>query len=339
MGSLLRWCALVVCGLSVMACGATGSTSTGSPPSGDATVDARVDAGGEAQAPLHKGDSGPPTCGDGVCNGKETCISCSLDCGQCEACPLAPTCSNALGEPTSPTPRPDLDQGLADAGADADAHVVVPSSMPGDDGCENPQLRMRIESITTNSGSGTTVCMVEATDGSTSEVATTSETGDLSDGQTFYFDPGTSVFWGQNALHTTTNNLTITYNCFLVVDNSAWAATLTALGSAAKSAGGIAGPYGWVFGAGSAAAAAAAAALQANSGNDLMLNAQQTIAKTELLDLTNGRVWTIRKTGGSCSLGGSCGSCDLGANGSCWDWQIDVESWGCAAGNGTKTSK
>jgi hypothetical protein len=130
------------------------------------------------------------------------------------------------------------------------------------------------------------------------------------------------VFWGQKALHATTNNLTITYNCFLVVDNTAWAATLKALGNAAQQAGGIAGPYGWVFGAGSAAAQAAAAALQANNGNDLKFNAQQTIAKTELLDLTNGREWTVRETGGSCVLG----------IGDCWDWQISVVSWGCAAG-------
>jgi hypothetical protein len=234
-----------------------------------------------------------------------------------------------VGDPSSPTPRPDLDQGLADAGADGGVDASAPYSMPGQDGCENPELRLRIERITTNTGGGTTVCMVEATDGATSEVATTSVTGDLSSGQTFYFDPGTSIFWGQNGLHTTTNNLTITYNCFLVTNDATWTAALNALGQAAQQAGGIAGPYGWAFGAGAAAAKAAAAALQANNGNSLTLNAQQTIPKSELLDLTNGRVWTIRETGGTCVLG----------IGDCWEWQIDVESWGCAKGNGERPSK
>jgi hypothetical protein len=277
-----------------------------------------ADAGEQLDAP---GNDGPTTCGDGRCAGGETCLSCSLDCGQCPACALAPSCSNALGAPSNPTPRPDLDQGVAlpDAGTDAG----VPSALPGADGCQNPQLRMRIVDITTYSGSGTTFCIVDANDGATSEVAITPQSKALSDGETFYFDPATSMFWGQTGLHTTTNNLTITYNCFLVVDNSAWSSALQALGQASQQAGGIAGPYGWAFGVASAGAQAAAAAINATNGAKLKLNAQQTIDKSELLDLTNGRVWSIRKSGGGWLDG--------------WNWQIDVESWGCALGAPTSS--
>jgi hypothetical protein len=262
------------------------------------------------------GEAGSPACGDGLCNGGETCETCSLDCHECPACALAPTCSNALGLPSHPTPRPDLFIGTSspDAGADAG----VPNALPGQNGCQNAQLRLRIAKITASSGGGTLSCIVSADDGATSEVATTTRTKKLGDKESFAFDVGTSLFWGQTDLHTTTNNLTITYNCFEIVDNTAWSSALDALGKAAQSAGGIAGPYGWAFGAAGAATQAAGAAVQANNGAKLKLNAQQTIDKGELLDLTNGRVWSIRQKGGGWFDG--------------WNWEIDVESWGCAHG-------
>jgi hypothetical protein len=83
----------------------------------------------------------------------------------------------------------------------------------------------------------------------------------------------------------------------------------------------VGGPYGWAFGTASAAAAAAAAAVTATNGDDHLFNAQQTIAKSELLDLTNGRTWSIDEGGGS----------DWTLN--AWNWQIAIESWGCAAGS------
>ncbi len=54
------------------------------------------------------------------------------------------------------------------------------------------------------------------------------------------------------------------------------------------------------------------------SGDNLKLNGQQTISKSEFLDLTNGRVWNVRESGGSLF--------------SKWDWELQIESWGCAAG-------
>jgi hypothetical protein len=219
----------------------------------------------------------------------------------------------------NPTPRSDLNLGddAVDAGPDASA---PPSALPGEDGCQNAQLRLRVSQITTYAGGAQVYCVISSSDGVNSEAALTTKTKSLGSGESFSFDPTSSVFWGQNSLHPTTDNLTVTYNCFKVVDNSGWAAALGALSGAAQAAGGIAGPYGWAFGAGSAAAAAAAAAVNAASGDDLQLNAQQTISKTELLDLTNGRTWTIRKSGGSKWTFSD------------WDWELTIESYGCADG-------
>lgn len=304
----------------LLGCGASGSTGSGF---GGGAGDAGDDA--SATFPTFPAaDAGPGRCGDGTCNTNENCETCSLDCGECPACSLAPSCSEAVGLPVDPSPRLDLDIGEdVDAGPDAS----VPSALPGDNGCQNAQLSLRIAQITTYKGGGQIYCIVSSTDGVSSEAALTGETKDLGDGESYAFDPTNSVFWGgtggadggtETAFHSTSDNLTITYNCFVVENNSAYSAALNALAGAAQSAGGIAGPYGWAFGIGSAAASAAAAAVNAASGDDLKLNGQQTIAKTELLDLTNGRVWYVRQSGGNIFTA--------------WDWELQIESWGCAAG-------
>jgi hypothetical protein len=117
------------------------------------------------------------------------------------------------------------------------------------------------------------------------------------------------------SLQPTTNNLTLTYQCYKV-GSDAWSKALGALGDAAGKAA-DSGPYGWAFGIASAGAAAAAAAAKATEGDEYRLNDQQTIDRAQLLDLTNGREWKIRQKG-------SCGIlCD-------YDWTLVIETWGCA---------
>lgn len=253
--------------------------------------------------------SGPATCGDNTCNGTETCESCPRDCGACPKCPLAPSCTDAVGVPANPTLRGDLSQ----PEAATDGGVPAPAE-PGT--CRDPELRLRIERVVAHKGGGEIYCVVSATDGATSEAAVTTKTKKLDDKESHYFDPTTGLLWGQKALHPTTNNLTVTFNCF-VVKSDAWANVLKAMGDTATKLGGSATPYGWAFGLGGVAANAAAAAVQAGSGDELRFNAQQVIDKKQLLDLTNGRYWSLRK-GGDCGL-----FCD-------WDWEIFVQSWGCA---------
>jgi hypothetical protein len=255
---------------------------------------------------------GPSTCGDGKCAGGETCRTCARDCGECPKCPLAPSCTDAVGVPSSPTLRGDLSQppvksdgGAADAGVPTGAGV-----------CQDPELRLRVERVLAHKGGGQIYCVISATDGATSEAAVTTKTKSLGDNESHYFDASTALYWGQKELHRTTNNLTVTFNCFLV-KSDAWAKVLKAMGDTATQLGGTPTPYGWAFGLGGVAANAAGAAVQAGAGDDLRFNAQQVIDKKDLLDLTNGRYWSIRKSGG-CGL-----FCD-------WDWEIFVQSWGCA---------
>ncbi len=261
----------------------------------------------------------PVACGDGICQPTESCSTCAKDCGECPKCEYAPSCKDAVGVPATTTPRPDLDitdhpVTTKDGGADGGATPVVHSSV-----CQTPQLRMRLQKIQTRSGGATIYCVVNASDGATSEVTITTKTSDMKDGDTYYFDPTVGVFWGQKELHPSPNNITVTYNCFKVNSDS-WSKVLKAAGDAAAQAGGYAGPYGWAFGLGAVGADVAAAAVQATSGDDLILNSQQVIDKKTLLDLTNDRSWLIRK------------SHDGGFLGYSWDWELDVESWGCADG-------
>lgn len=259
--------------------------------------------------------SASTVCGDGACGVSETCGACPDDCGECAKCGAAPSCTDAVGTPTSTTLRADLciDEsggGGTDAGTSAE---------PNGEGCGDAQLRIRLASVKTNSGGSTVYCVVNASDGISSEVALTVKTKALEDGETYYFDPAIGTLWGQKSLQKTTNNLTLTYNCFRVKSDS-WSKVLSAASDAATDVSGVAGAYGWAFGLGAVGAEVAAAAISASSGDELVFNAQQTIARDKLLDLTNARSWKIRKAHDGGFLGWD------------WDWELTVESWGCADG-------
>src|SRR5262249_24761682 len=169
------------------------------------------------------------TCGDQRCNGNETCLTCPGDCGACLACSAAPSCTDALGVPASPTRRYDLDVNATDT---PDLAGTPPAQPAGND-CTDPQIRVRIAKINVAKGGGKLYCIVSASDGARSEVAITTKTRDLGDNEANYFDPTVAMFWGQKTLATTTDNLTITYDCFKV-GSDAWAKALQALSDASQ---------------------------------------------------------------------------------------------------------
>src|SRR5580704_9820257 len=132
------------------ACGASGTAGGGS---------AEVDGGqGATTVPsIPTPEAGPAVCGDGQCSSGETFETCSLDCGECPACSLAPSCPEAVGLPVSPSPRLDLDIGESvDAGPDAS----FPYPLPGTDGCQDAQLSLRIAQITPYEGVGQIYCII-----------------------------------------------------------------------------------------------------------------------------------------------------------------------------------
>jgi hypothetical protein len=254
-------------------------------------------------------------CGDGKCSADENCRTCTVDCGKCAKCEFSPSCDGALGAPVAPVLRGDLCDPVATGDGGAAPAPIVGTS------CLDPELRIRISKIRSRDGDGDVYCIVDAADGSSSEAAITSKMP-LTGGKEVFFSQGEGTLWGQKALKPTTNNLTLTYSCYKVADNGgAWAAALSALGSTATAVGGSSlNPYGWAFDLGGAGANAAAAAVQAaNSKDELRINWQQTISKDQLLDLTNGRTWTVRRT----DSGGLFGT-------GSWDWEITIQSWGCA---------
>src|SRR5438270_12822072 len=57
--------------------------------------------------------SAAPSCGDQLCSAGESCTSCPEDCGACPGCSAAPSCTGALGVPTAPLHRYDLDVNAA----------------------------------------------------------------------------------------------------------------------------------------------------------------------------------------------------------------------------------
>lgn len=265
----------------------------------------------------------PETCGDNVCNNGEDCLSCEEDCGKCPECGHAPSCTGAIGVPINPTTEGNLCEpgGYAWPGY-PDAGVEPPAT------CGPPKLRFRISKIHAgNVDDKAMYCVVQASDGVQSGVVITNKTGDLADGMEFKFATANGMFWGPTELAETKNNLEITYNC-MRVNSDVWSAVLAAAGVAAEQAGGVLGGsgYGWAFGLGGVGLQAAAAAINAASGDDNLLNAQQIIDRNQLLDLANGRSWTIQyKTPKSAKL---CGGFFSGYE-EC-DVTITIESWGCA---------
>lgn len=269
------------------------------------------------------------TTADGGTKSAKKCQVCDFDVKPSSdtRCPVAPACANgSLGAPVDPAPRDDLSIHIENGNAKEVGDGGAPA--PTDAECLNPQLRLRVKDFKIIKGDAKdgAYCIIEASDGVTSEAAITMRTGELKEGDSFPFPIQQGMLWGQLVPECTANNLTLSYYCFKVVDNSTWAAALDAMGKAAGSLGGSAAGaatgYGWAFGLGGAAAQAAAAGLTAAQKDENRIRIQQTIGTADLLDLTNGRSWTIRsKVRDGCGLIGCSRD---------WDWEITVQAWGCA---------
>jgi hypothetical protein len=286
-------------------------------------------------------DAAAAVCGDRVCVSGETCKACPSDCGDCPKCNLAPSCSNGLALPSQPAmiAFDDLAKPMPPATTDAGAPIVST--------CEDAQLRLRIARLEvghqakevwlpTGTISGppqSYYCVVQASDGvvvsstpdaganGTVEVALTKPTAQIPDYQGADFAPTDSIFWGQLGPRLTHNNLTITYSCFQQKDSGA-ASWTNVLNAAAGAAGSLAssGPYGWAFGLGSIGLQVVAAAVGAaqNQGDWHMFDVTQTIDRSRLVDLTNGRRWSFTQSGGESAFHYP------------WKLSVVVESWGCA---------
>jgi hypothetical protein len=318
-----RQCACEAGDTGTQAC-ATGGSGWGACVCNTGFLDGGADAAGDAAG----------VCGDGTCNSNESCITCPADCGMCPACSTAPSCTGASSVPSQTTAL----ASFSNASKTMYTSGVGFTDPVGQTICSVPLLKLRLSQIQVRKngapGSGLQMfCMVQADDGQSSQLLLTPQYMNLSDNNPpIVLSPAQGTFWGQavDGVKLSQFNLTATYQCFMVLQPGALQSALNAIAGVAGSAAGIPGnPYGWAFGVGGAAAAAAAAAAATGTGTTPLLNVQQTIDQSALLKLTNGYTWSIEETG-STKADGDCGffgSCD-------WDWELDVEAWGCAAPKG-----
>lgn len=332
-----------VLALSALAC-ASGSGGKGkgvaTEPIDSSDASVGVDAGAPEEPELpDDSDSGEedwtPTdprkeegvCGDLVCNINETCASCEPDCGRCPECTHAPTCTGAVAVPSFSVHLEEFDNGdrvLYSSGVDETTGEPLGTDFTQTD-CIAPQLRMRVRQIKVvrdgvSGGTADLYCIINASDGAHEEVMITPLQKDIGDDAPPILFPDTAaMFWGQGMPWQTLNNLTITYQCFRAVSNESYKKVFDAIQNGSQAAGGIAGANGWAFGAVGVVAGLISAAIP--EGNDqTRIMVQQTIDRSMLLELTNGRRWTIRGTGGPTDIFG----------GGVWDWSLEVESWGCS---------
>ncbi len=279
------------------------------------------------------GSDAAAVCGDGVCAATENCVACPADCGTCPACSAAPSCTGASSVPASPT----AEASFNNAGQTMYTSGVGFGLTPAETMCSYPLLKMRVSQIQVHkNGSPDSLemfCIVQADDGQSSQLMVTPDYMNLEDSNpAIALSPSAGTFWGEavNGVKLSQFNITVTYQCWMETTPDALQSALTAIAGVAMAGEAIPGnPYGWAFGLGGAAAAAAAAAAAVGSGGTALLNVQQTIDSSALLQLTNGYTWVIEQSG-STKVDGDCDvfeSCD-------WDWELDIEAWGCAAPQG-----
>ena len=302
-----------VTGILLIGCAAGGGTEGVAPSEGNAGGSG---GGNPAVTGGGSGDTGGSTsgvmCGDLTCdvaNG-EDCETCRPDCGVCPVCEAAPTCTGAMAPPTSTTHVADCDSGSRvqyACGIDTPPHEDAGV-------CIAPELRIRVRKMHIERGGFVTkkglYCIITGEDGTHSEILLTQRSEVGGDGSDVVGSLTDSVFWGQSDLFLSMSNLTITYKCYLGSNAATYEQIFGDVSDAAADNADAAGEYGWVFGAASLASQIIGSAL-ASGTDDEILNVQQIIDQSALLDLTNGRSWTVRQDKGD-------------------ELVLDIESWGCA---------
>lgn len=186
--------------------------------------------------------------------------------------------------------------------------------------CGAPLLRVRAARIDVHEedddfANDIVYCALTSEAASASEIRVTPQTPNLDEGDSFTYPIEAGVFWGQQEPETPGGNLLLTYDCFEADSSDGYQSLIDGIGSAAEEIGGVAGEYGWIFTIVGAVAPVISDAL-ALDGDDHLFNAQQTIGLDAQMDMTNGRFWSVRRSGTHLN--------------SDWDWELRVEAWGCA---------
>ncbi len=201
-------------------------------------------------------------------------------------------------------------------------HTTLAKEFPGGTmECGAPLLRLRVASVTVHEedddfANDIVYCSVMTEAAAGAEVRVTPQTPNLDEGDSFAFPIEAGIMWGQLGPKTPGGNMLVTYDCFEADSNSGYQDLINSIGAAASDIGGlVGGTYGWVLEAVGALAPVVSGAI-ALDADDHLFNATQTIPLEQQLDMTNGRYWSVRRSGTHYL--------------SDWDWELRVEAWGCA---------
>lgn len=219
---------------------------------------------------------------------------------------------------------------VAERGGITHSDLVGPSSAAdgfvSDDGpmlapCDDPRLRIRVARLTVHEEdddflNDEVYCAITTEAAEHAELKVTPLTTPLDEGDSIDYSLDGGLIWGQAGLTAPMGNILINYNC-IESEGSAegYSNLLGAIGDAVGDFDGKSvGADGWVFPAAGVVTNLLAGSLTLD-GDDLLFNGTQTIPAAEMLPLTFGAWWSVRRDGTNLL--------------SDWDWELRMEIWGC----------
>jgi len=208
---------------------------------------------------------------------------------------------------------------------------VPPTYSPSDGAdvaaCGEAKLRLAVSMITVHEEdddftNDIVYCALQAAGQAGSEVRVTPKTPNLDEGESHQFPIEKTTFWGQRGPTAALGDLTVVYDCIESDTNNGYDQLIDGIANAAEEYGDTEdlGDDGWVSDNAGTIATVVNIAIALDS-DDPLFSATQTISADMQLALTNGGTWSVRREG-----------THLGSD---WDWELTVNSWGCAE-NGAK---
>lgn len=187
--------------------------------------------------------------------------------------------------------------------------------------CDNPRMRIRVARLTVHEEdddflNDEVYCAITTEAAAHAELKVTPLTPALDEGDDYEYSLDAGLIWGQGELTAPMGNILINYNCIESEGSGeGYAALLGAIGDAVGDFDGKSvGADGWVFPAAGTVTNLLAGALTLD-GDDLLFNGTQTIPADQMLPLTYGAWWSVRREGTNLN--------------SDWDWELRMEIWGC----------
>jgi hypothetical protein len=203
------------------------------------------------------------------------------------------------------------------AGVSAIADPTEPFAAP----CDDPRMRIRVARLDVHEedddfANDEVYCAITAEAAEAGELKITPITPALDEGDSHTYNLDAGLVWGQSELAAPKGNLLLAYNCIESDTANGYTDLLMAVADAANAAGGvdIPGVDGWVFPAVGIVSNLLAGALSLD-GDDLLFNGTQVVPETEMINLTHGAWWSVRRNGTNLN--------------SDWDWELRMEIWGC----------